>query len=278
MAGADGSEVQLSVRVLTIALALTLWIALGSLVLAMANLGGNPVRRVFIGVAFVLAAALALLCRDGVCRALRSHPSTMVAVAIVSLCAVVADGIDGPYFALTETAIGVTAVVARPRTVWLCVAVLEAGYAGAVFVVRSPGQLAGVLGALFAYPFVACVLLGLAGLYKRFLVNVDEVVVAIRSGSPALTPALTRAIALGGGDPVKLLGAPPPLSGLSTDELRVVAGLASGARPKQLAYAWGVSLPTVRKHIRLAKRKTGARTLPELAAMAARHDTPDAQP
>jgi DNA-binding CsgD family transcriptional regulator len=144
--------------------------------------------------------------------------------------------------------------------------------------VRSPGQLAGVLGALFAYPFVACVLLGLAGLYKRFLVNVDEVVVAIRSGSPALTPALTRAIALDGGDPVKLLGAPPPLSGLSTDELRVVAGLASGARPKQLAYAWGVSLPTVRKHIRLAKRKTGARTLPELAAMAARHDTPDAQP
>jgi DNA-binding CsgD family transcriptional regulator len=52
-------------------------------------------------------------------------------------------------------------------------------------------------------------------------------------------------------------------------------GLASGRAPKQLAHQWGASLATVRTHIKNAKRKTGARTLYELAAMTARPDWPD---
>jgi DNA-binding NarL/FixJ family response regulator len=56
---------------------------------------------------------------------------------------------------------------------------------------------------------------------------------------------------------------------LTAAERRVVEGLACGRAPKQLAYEIGVVLATVRTHIRNAKRKTGARTLRELAGMAA---------
>ena len=51
--------------------------------------------------------------------------------------------------------------------------------------------------------------------------------------------------------------------------------LANGLTPQQIAFAQDVSLSTIRTHIKHAKRKLGARTLPELAAMTARPDSPD---
>ena len=262
-------------RVLTIALVLTLWIASGSFVLAGTSLGGDPLRRLAVGGVFVLGAALALWRRAAVCSALRARPWLVVVAGVVSLGVALVDGVDGPYVPVTETVIGIAAVVAGPRLVWLCVAVLETGYGAAVLASGSPGSLGGVLGAMLAYPFVALVVVGLANLYKRFLGGVDETLAAFRGGAPALTAALTRAVALGAVRPVAQLPAPSsPLSCLSGDERGVVEELARGMRPKQVAHAWGVSLATVRKHIRHAKRKTGARTLPELAAIAAQGDRP----
>lgn len=102
----------------------------------------------------------------------------------------------------------------------------------------------------------------------------------MRDGSPALTAALSEAIERGGHGPLPLLPAPAaatptPMVRLTTTERRVVEGLASGNAPKQLAHQWGVSLATVRTHIMHAKRKTGARTLSELAAMTAQADWPN---
>jgi len=57
---------------------------------------------------------------------------------------------------------------------------------------------------------------------------------------------------------------------MTTTEIRVVVSLAAGSSAQELALAWKVSLDTVRTHIKHAKRKTGARTLPELAGIAAR--------
>jgi DNA-binding CsgD family transcriptional regulator len=127
---------------------------------------------------------------------------------------------------------------------------------------------------MLAYPFVALVVVGLANLYKRFLGGVDETLTAFRAGAPALTAALTRAVELGAVRPVAELAPPSPLSCLSSVERGVVEELAGGRRPKQVSLAWGVSLATIRKHIRHAKRKTGAQTLPELAAIVARSDRP----
>jgi DNA-binding CsgD family transcriptional regulator len=275
-------QAQVSGRVLVITLMLSLWIALGSLVLAIAEgLGPHPTRRLAIGLILVAMVAAALWQRDRVCGALRARPWLVVVVAAAQLVAVVTDGvIGGPYLAVTITSIGLASVVANATTVWACVMVFDVGYAVAILVERTPGalsrsgDLAGVLGAMLGYPFAALVVLGLAGLYTRFVADADANLDAIRRGAPTLTPALGHAVLLGSGRPPRLLPAPSPLAELSQAEARVVEGLAKGIRPKQLAHAWGVSLPTIRKHIRLAKRKTGALTLPELAAMTAWPDWP----
>lgn len=71
-----------------------------------------------------------------------------------------------------------------------------------------------------------------------------------------------------------MIEAPSLFTTLTPREIEVVEGLARGSRPKQLARTWNVSLATVRTHIKHAKRKTGALTLSELAAMTARPDWP----
>lgn len=58
--------------------------------------------------------------------------------------------------------------------------------------------------------------------------------------------------------------------GLSAKERDVIRGLAGGRAPKQLAAEGGVSLATIRLHIRTAKRKTSARTVVELVAITTR--------
>lgn len=281
LADAAGGQLRLSARVLAIALGLSLWIASASLVLAILDgLGGNPVRRLLVGLALVLAMVAALWRRGAVCAALRARPWLVVPIAagvmaVVSVDGITEDGHMGPLFAITVTPLGLAAVVAGPRLVWCCVALLEVCLLAAATVEGAlPGSPGSLLGAILGYPFAALVVLGLATLFGRFVANADTIVESIRRGAPMLTPALATAVALEAGRPIALLEPPSPFAELTPSERRVVAGLARGARPKQLAQEWRVSLATIRKHIANAKRKTGARTLPELAAMTARPDWP----
>lgn len=275
------AQFKVSEEVLAIALMLSLWMAFGNFVLAIIDgLGSHPARRLLIGIALVLSIVLALWQRAPFCRALRTRPWLVVLVATGQLGAVIADGaLNGTYDAVSVTSLGLAAIVARPRTVWLCVLVLDAGYAGAVLVEHPPaslaasGELARVLGTLLGYPFGALITLGLAALFARYVANVDGILGAVRKGLPALTPALTHALQLGAGPAVGLLTA-SSLADLTPDEIRAVEDLAKGRRPKQIAFEWGMSLATVRKHLKHAKRKTGARTLPELAAMTAAPEWP----
>ena len=267
------------------ALGLALWIATGSLMLAIGDgLGDDPIRRLLVGLALVALIGGALWRRDAVCKALltRSWLVAPFAVAVMALVAIdgVTDGAQmGPYLVVTVTPVGIAVVVGRPRLVWLCVALLEACFVVAVLAERAANgataKVASLLGASLAYPFAALVVIGLAGLFMRFLGNAEANLADIRDGAPSLTPALTRAVVLEAGRPIGLLEAPSPLAELTRSERRVVDALARGHRPKQLAFAWGVSLAAIRKHIRNAKRKTGARTLPELVAMGTRLETPD---
>ena len=279
----SSGEENLPLDVLAMLLWLSLWLAFGSLVLAVADgLGPHPARRVLIGLLLVCVSAVALWRLKTVAAWLRARPWLVVPLGAAELGVAVVDGlIGGPYVAFSMTSIAVAVFVARPRTVWLCVLVLDAGYALAIMVNHTPaavirnGDLGGVLGALLGYPFAALIGLGLVRLFTRFLANVEPTLDAMRDGAPALTAALSKAIERGGHGPLPLPPAPtavtPPVR-LTAAERRVVEGLASGSAPKQLAHQWGVSLATVRTHIKHAKRKTGARTLSELAAMTAQAD------
>jgi DNA-binding CsgD family transcriptional regulator len=268
----------LPLSVLTTALCLSLWVAFGSLVLAVIDgLGHDPVRRLSVGTALVIGTGLTLWWRRPVCTLLGRRPRLVLGVALAEISVVAADGlVGGPYVAFTLTSIGIAVVVARARVVWWCVAVLMFAYGVGVLVGHSPqdlihkGELGGVLGQLLAYPFAALSLLALAGLFTRFLTNTPMILDAIRAGAPALTPALGYAIAHPG---MPLLLPPGPVRPrLTPSEIKVVEGLAQGKSAKQLAYEWGVTLATVRTHIKHAKRKTGARTLRQLAGLVARSD------
>lgn len=75
-------------------------------------------------------------------------------------------------------------------------------------------------------------------------------------------------------DAAPATASPARAANRSTDltpyERDIVHGLARGRAPKQLAADRGVSLATIRAHIQNAKRKTSARTLNELVAIAIR--------
>ena len=266
---------------LAIALALSLWMASGNLVLAVVDgLGSDPLRRLVIGLALVLAIAAALWKRDAVCVALRARPWLVVLVTLAMLSAVVADGpLESAYGAVSVTSLGLAAIVARARTVWLCVAILDVGFAAAILADHSPaalvesGELAAALGALLGYPFAALVVLGLAGMFTRYVLSADAIIDNVRR-SPAQPPPWRKpsSSARGARWGCSALRHRSPSS--RRGRCDAVAALAHGRRPKQIAFDWGVSLATVRKDLANAKRKTGARTLAELAAMTDRVDWP----
>lgn len=280
--GRDHGQFEVSERVLGLTLALSLWVASGNLALAIiGGLGEHPLRHLLVGLVLVLGAAIALWQRVAFCVALRARPWLVVLVAAAQLSAVVVDGVPGSaYDSVSATSIALAAIVANSRTVWLCVAILDLGYTAAVLVNVSPaalvayGQLPRLLGTLLVYPLAAFVALVVTRLYLRFVANAADELQRMLSGTPALTPALAQAIAIGTGRRVPLLTAPSAFVDLTDREVRVIEDLARGRRPKQIAFDWGVSLATVRTHIRHAKRKTGARTLPELAAMTAAPEWP----
>lgn len=280
---AAGQE-PLSLRVLTIALGLSLWIAAGSLALAVAGGPGSaPLRRALLGVTVVAFMAVLLWQRRRILELLRVWPWLVMVLGVGQLGVAVADGIIGsPYLQNSLTSIGIASVVARPRTVWACAGVLTAGCAIAILASRSPaalvdsGDLAGALGALFSYPFAALVVAGLAGLFGYFNFRAGDMLEAIRGGLAPLTPMLNDVVRFGVRGPLLLPAGLSPFSTLAEREIQVAEALAAGRRPKQIALDWGLSLPTVRKAISHAKRKTGARTLAELAAMTTLPDWPGA--
>lgn len=257
------------------ALALFVWVACGSVVLAVVNgLGDHPARRLLIGLGLVGGSALMLCQRDAVAEILRARPWLVFGLATIELTAAIADGlIGGAYVAFSLTSVGVAVVVARTRTVWLCVALLDLLYVTAVLASWSPaslidqGRLGEVLGIMVSYPVAALLALGLRGRFTGFVDRVDAELDDIRGGARAFTPALGHAMR---GAPLALPPGPP--TDLTRTERRVVEALAAGLAAKEIAQRWSVSLATVRTHIRNAKRKTGARTLRELASFPSRPD------
>lgn len=255
---------------LRIVLVLSLWVALGSLVHAIADgLGDEPWRRAGVGIAIVAISAAGALAHAQVAALMRTRPWVVIAIGLGQVALAAIDGlVGGPYVAWSLTCLGLAVVAARAATVWLCVALLATAYSFGVFIAHAPGELAdggrlgGVAGALAAYPVAAIVLMALRGRYLRFASDAGPIIDDIRRGTPGALPGLAAHLSCA------TRALPPAPVRLTPAERRVVEGLAAGLAPKQLAQQWDVSITTVRTHIRHAKRKTSSATLRDLAALA----------
>lgn len=268
---------RVAIDVLTIALGLSLWMATGCLVLAIAEgLGTHPARRLVIGLSLVIACGLALKWRHLVCTTLRGRPWLVLPLAGLQLSVVALDELVGsPFIGFLLTSIGIAAIVARTRTVWMCVLLLDLGYLLLALLEQSPAGLVGgsdlgtVLGVLVGNVAAAVPLMLLRQRFDRVIAEAPQTLQDIHEGAPAFTPALAYAIA------PERLALPAARPDLTPAQRRVVEALANGLTPQQIAFGQDVSLSTIRTHIKHAKRKLGAQTLPELAAMTARPDSPD---
>lgn len=173
--------------------------------------------------------------------------------------------------------IGAVVVPTRPALVMSLVisASVLAGY------MLAGASVADILTGTYRYGAVTnAVLPLLAGMIGALLTNVTNSVFSglapttdgLRGGMPATTPGLTALLA---GRPVleppafvsDSEPAPPgrPDRRLTDAEREVVRLLAKGYTPKQIARLRKVKESTVRSQVKSAKRKTGARTLAQLA-------------
>jgi len=143
----------LPLSLVTTALWLSLWVAAGSLTLAVADgLGSHPGRRLLAGALPPLILLAAFKARRGISVLLGDRPWLVLPIAAGLLVVVAIDGVIGsPYIALTPLPIGFAVIVGSPRIVWSCVALRDRGYLlGGMLASSSPGSfggdLAGVLG------------------------------------------------------------------------------------------------------------------------------------
>lgn len=159
---------------------------------------------------------------------------------------------------------------------WLAVIVVISFCGYAVGLVREGHSLAWMVHGAGRYDLInqlfdlaanAAGALLLGALLHAFLADAPGCLAATREGGPSLTPQLAAAVRRAA--VAQLPPAEPAVlvERLTPTEQQVVALLADGRAPKQIALDRGVELATVRAHLAAAKRKTGARTLEHLVAL-----------
>jgi DNA-binding CsgD family transcriptional regulator len=237
--------------------------------------GDGPAGRTGLTVVVAVVAVALLLARRPLATALLRRPRLMLACAAGFGAVCLVDGVHAPSaFALVGLPLLGLAAVAGTATLALgCTAFMVAGAVGGPLLpgglAASEWHAADTVANLSALVAVTVALVLLFGALRATLLDGQAIVIEARPGGWATTPALQARLpaprpagALPRADPEALL------ERLTATERRVVGRLAAGRAPKQIAADWGLSVATIRAHIRAAKRKTGARTLNELAALA----------
>lgn len=264
---------EFAVKALRVVLALG--VADGLLDLVVGATSGAGFRRVALGLACLGAWAVALINYRRLARILPRRPWLLLVAAAASALPIALDG--GVNSALLDVPMPLTwvaAVVASAGLTLLTGAVI--GVAFLVAAVTAGLPVGRLVAGPHAYDVVTNALDGpllavagvlLAGSFRGLLARSDAWLAAVRAGAEASTPALGRLIR--GRQPL-LLGSGSEKVRLTDSEQAVVDLLAEGLRAKQIAIQRGTSLKTVRTQIKRAKRKTGARTLEELVAIACR--------
>jgi DNA-binding CsgD family transcriptional regulator len=208
------------------------------------------------GIGWVLAWSLALACARPLSRAVARRPWWLVPVAAVAMMPALLDGGYPGNLATQPMWIALVAAAVAGWQVTVAVGLTLFAAKAGVFLATgtsvatlAPGPDANEATTAALAP-LAVALLGLV--LVRGLRRVLEA-----ASSPEATGTVAAA-------PLAVA----PAARLSPAERAVVALLAEGLTPKQIAHARGTSLATVRTQIKRAKRSTRARTLDELVATA----------
>jgi DNA-binding CsgD family transcriptional regulator len=254
---------------------LALGVADALLDLAVGSTSGDGLRRVVLGLACLGAWAVALINYRTLARVLPRHPWLILLAVGASAIPIALDGgLNSALLDVPMPLAWVAAVAASTGFTLLTGAVIGIAFVVAAIAAGLPiGQLLAtgngynlVTNALDG-PLLAIAGVLLAGSFRSLLSRSDAWVEAVHAGAEASTPALGRLIR--GREPLLLVSGSAALR-LTGSEQAVVDLLADGLRAKQIAHVRGTSVQTVRTQIKLAKRKTGARTLDELVAIACR--------
>ena len=219
--------------------------------------------------AVLLALALAALrWRAPLLTRFRAHPALALALPLPPLVAVTLDGgFDSVWTPLVAITVGVSATLGLPALSLGCALLAATGQAAAAWINRGDTAVARLVEtAVFSAAGTVAAGIGLAlpvAVAAGFLHRRPQILAELRERDPLLGAAPEPAA----GERVRRELPPAPRTALSRAELQVVSLLAAGRAPKQIAADLGVKIATVRSHLKLAKRKTHARTLAELVGL-----------
>lgn len=264
-------------RVLTARLILLLGtvVSVSSLVTALADHAASG--QVGLGVVLTAAWCGGALRPEAVVRVLAPSGRAILLLGAVAAGIALAGTWNSPYVPVENLVVALGVVFESPRRIAGCVLLAVAGYLGGLL---AQGY---SLGALEQAPYagtiavnsadfatIALILLATISVTRRLMADLPLIVAGRPVGFGPPTAALAQAL-IDGEDTDGCLALPKAspaalVRPLTDTERQIVAALAAGRHPKQLAHDRGVSLATVRAQLRSAKRKTGARTLEQLVA------------
>jgi DNA-binding NarL/FixJ family response regulator len=213
-------------------------------------------------------AVTALVRRDALLAVLRRRPALMLVLPLPALVAVMLDGgFDSVWTPLVGITVAVPATLGLPWLSCGCALVAGAGQAAAAWFNRADKRTAELIetalfnavGTLAAGVGIALAVAAMGAFLRRrpqilAELRADRGRLPAPAGEPAPSPRQRQL-------------PPPPRIPLTAAELHVVARLANGRAPKQIALDLNIAMSTVRSHLKVAKRKTHTRTLTELAGL-----------
>lgn len=260
---------QLSSRLLTLGISLSVLVAAGGLLQALtSSLGPRPGMRLTIGLSVLALSAGALLFRAPALRLLRDSPWVVLLVAALQTALVSVDGLPGsPYYASCLIPIGI-AMIAGPSLSWRCAGVVDSvlvlAMVGAGPTASFPGGAGTAIGDLVAPPVSALALVTLARAYER---TFDWITGRMAGSAVPAPPEVPNQRLLTG---VVARDVPPaPWAELTAAEISVAGELARRGKTAAIARHRGVTGRTVDNQLAEALVKTGSRTRSQLAALTA---------
>lgn len=246
--------------------------------LLMAAIGGDTLSiAITIGWSVIWAAAL--VWPQVLARQIREHPAVFsLSLSLLSAAAIVATGgivsisiVEANWF------VWAASIVASTRVVVLLAASLSASHFAAFLLSGMP--VSDVVGSPDSYQIVtqtfnplviAAAALALIGVFRSLMLRTPQILNRWRS-APGTQPQLEGARALELPAAALPSQRPPIIHSselLTPAEIDVVARLATGAKPKQIAHDTRRSTATIYEHIANAKRKCAARTTAQLVTRA----------